>query len=308
VEISEIINWVNSTNPATKVQVSTNEVLDCIPSRTIRIPVDAAKVIASGTVKPQDADKIVPYIDIKLKGASIIKSQLIVLDILAHNEWERPIYFVTGYHSDALGLEEYFQLEGLAYRLVPIKSENKNWLEYGRIDADILYENMMNKFVWGGAKEKGVDIDYNHKRTLAVVKARYNYARLAKTLASEGKNEKAIQVLDYCMQTLPVEKLSYDMYVPDIIEAYFASGGAEKAVDLTNGLSKYYFEKIDYYFRQKPGIISSAEYEIQTSMQYVNRVAETCKANGKIDLAKELNTRMDLYYQSYIKKVQPGMR
>ena len=146
VDISTIIDLVNSDNKATKVQVSANEILDVIPSRTIRIPVDKAKVLASGTVKPEDADKIVPYIDIKLKGNSILKSQLIVLDILAHNNWERPIYYITGYHNDALGLEEYFQLEGLAYRLVPIKSVNKSWLDYGRIDTDILYENMMKKF------------------------------------------------------------------------------------------------------------------------------------------------------------------
>src|SRR5450759_3315715 len=138
VDISTIIDWVNSDNKGTKVQVSTSEILDIIPSRTIRIPVDAAKVIASGTVKPEDAGKIVPYIDIKLKGNSILKSQLIVLDILAHNNWKRPIYFVTGYHNDAFDLEEYFQMEGLAFRLVPIKSQNKNWLEYGRIDTDIL--------------------------------------------------------------------------------------------------------------------------------------------------------------------------
>jgi hypothetical protein len=68
------------------------------------------------------------------------------MDILAHNNWERPIYFVTGYHDDALGLEEYFQYEGLAYRLVPIKSENRSWVDYGRIDPDILYNNIMNKF------------------------------------------------------------------------------------------------------------------------------------------------------------------
>jgi hypothetical protein len=308
VEIAEIIDWVNSTNPATKVQVSSNEALDCIPSRTIRIPVDAAKVIASGTVKPQDSDKIVPYIDIKLKGSSIMKSQLLVLDILAHNDWKRPIYFVTGYHSDALGLEEYFQLEGLAYRLVPIKSENKNWLEYGRVDAAILYENMMNKFVWGGAKEKGVDIDYNHKRTLTVVKARYNYARLGKILAAEGKNEKAIQVLDYCMQTFPIEKLSFDMYVPEVIEAYFASGGTEKGIDLANRLSKYYFEKIDYYFKQKIEILSSGEYEIRTSMDPIGRVAAACKTYGQTALAEELNTKLDSYYKSYLKLVQPGMK
>jgi hypothetical protein len=306
VEISTIIDWVNSENKATKIRVSSTEELDNIPSRTIRIPVDKAKVIASGTVKPEDADKIVPYIDISLKGNAIMKSQLIVLDILAHNDWKRPIYFVTGYHNDALGLEEYFQLEGLAFRLVPIKSQNKSWLDYGRVDADILYDNMMNKFVWGGAKEKGVNIDYNHMRTLTVVKARYNYAKLAKALASEGKNEKGNQVLDYCMQTLPVEKLSFDMYVPDIIEAYFASGGTEKAVDLTKRLSDYYFEKLDYYFRQKSGILSSAEYEIQTALQYISRVSTACKANGKTDVADELTKKIESYYDSYLKLVQPG--
>ena len=91
VDISTVIDWVNSDNKATKVQVSTSEILDIIPTRTIRIPVDAAKVIASGTVRAQDSAKIVPYIDIKLKGNSILKSQLIVLDILAHNNWTFPI-------------------------------------------------------------------------------------------------------------------------------------------------------------------------------------------------------------------------
>ena len=308
VDISTIIEWVKSENQATKVQVSATEELDNIPSRTIRIPVDAAKVLASGTVKPEDADKIVPYIDIKLKGSSIMKSSLVVLDILAHNDWKRPIYFVTGYHSDALGLEEYFQLEGLAYRLVPIKSQNKSWLEYGRVDVDILYNNMMTKFVWGGAKEKGVDLDYNHKRTIMVVKARYNYAKLAKSLAAAGKNEKAVQVLDYCMETFPVGKLSYDMYVPDIVEAYFDAGEKEKAEDLTNKLSAYYFEKLDYYFRQKVAILSSAEYEIETSMQYVSRVANACKANGKTELADKLNSKVNTYYNSFMKALQPNIR
>jgi hypothetical protein len=190
VDINTVIDWVNSENIATKVQVSANEILDIIPSRTIRIPVDAARVIESGTVSREDSARIVPYIDITLRGNSILKSQLIVLDILAHNNWERPIYFVSGYHNDAFGLEEYFQLEGFAYRLVPVKYENKNWLDYGGIKTDVLYENMMNKFVWGGANDTSVYIDYYHNRTLTVLKARLNYARLAKQLAAEGNREK----------------------------------------------------------------------------------------------------------------------
>ncbi|MCX6255766.1 MAG: DUF2723 domain-containing protein [Bacteroidia bacterium] len=311
VDISTIIDWVNSDNKATKVQISSaeiGEVLDIIPSRTIRIPVDKAKVLASGTVKPEDANKIVPYIDIKLKGNSILKSQLIVLDILAHNKWERPIYFITGYHNDALGLEEYFQLEGLAFRLVPIKSQNKNWLEYGRINTDILYDNMIKKFVWGGVKEKGVNIDYNHKRTLIVVKARLNYARLAKALSDEGKNEKAIEVLNYCMEVLPLEKISYDPYMADIIESYFAAGGTEKAVEMTKAFCAYYYERLDYCLKQKPYIINSAEFEIQTAIQYTSRVANACAAYGKPEMAEEINKKLENYYANYINALQSAAK
>ncbi|TAL79302.1 MAG: DUF2723 domain-containing protein [Bacteroidetes bacterium] len=308
VDISTVIDWVNSDNKATKIQISNKEILDIIPTRTIRIPVDAAKVLASGTVKPEDTDKIVPYIDIKLKGSAILKSQLIVLDILAHNNWKRPIYFVTGYHNDALGLEEYFQLEGLTFRLVPIKSQNKNWLDYGRINTDILYENMIKKFVWGGAKEKGVNIDYNHRRTIIVIKARYNYARLAKALSAEGKNEKALEVLNYCMETFPLEKITYDPYVADIIESYFIAGGTEKAVEMTKAFCDYYYERLDYYLKQKPYIINSAEFEIQTAIQYTSRVANACAANGKTEMGEEISKKLESYYADYMKVLKPAAK
>jgi hypothetical protein len=306
VDISTIIDFVKSDNKATKVQVSASEILDIIPSRTIRIPVDKAKVLSSGTVKPEDADKIVPYIDIKLKGNSILKSQLIVLDILAHNNWERPIYFITGYHNDALGLEEYFQLEGLAYRLVPIKSQNKNWLDYGRIDTDILYQNLIKKFVWGGANKKGVDIDYNHQRTIIVVKARLNYARLAKALSVEGKNEKAIETLNFCMNAFPLDKIPYDPYMPDIIEAYFAAGAAEKAVEMTNAFCDYYYKRLDYFLKQKPFIVNASEFEIQTAIQYTSRIANICTANGKPEMGEVITKKLESYYTDYVKVIQPA--
>ena len=306
VDISTIIDFVKSDNKATKVQVSSTEILDIIPSRTIRIPVDKAKVLASGTVNLEDSAKIVPYIDIKLKGNSILKSQLIVLDILAHNNWERPIYFVTGYHNDALGLEEYFQLEGLAYRLVPIKSQNKNWLDYGRINTNILYQNMINKFVWGGANKKGVDIDYNHIRTIIVVKARLNYARLAKALSSEGKNEKAIETLNKCMEALPLEKIPYDPYTADLIEAYFAAGATENAVEMSTAFCDYYYKRLDYFLKQKPYIINSAEFEIQTAIQYTSRVANACVSGGKPEMGEAITKKLEAYYADYVKIVQPG--
>ncbi|MDQ1332077.1 MAG: hypothetical protein QG576_111, partial [Bacteroidota bacterium] len=308
VDISTVIDWVNSENKGTKVQISASEILDIIPTRTIRIPIDKKKVLESGTVKPEDSSRVVPYIDIRLKGSSILKSQLIVLDILAHNDWKRPIYFVTGYHNDALGLEEYFQLEGLAFRLIPIRSVNNSWLDYGRIDTDILYDNIMNKFVWRGANDKKVNIDHNHKRTIIVIKARQNYARLAKALSGEGKNEKALAVLDRCMEVLPLEKLPYDSYVPDLIEACFAAGNTGKAIEMTRNLCDHYYEQLDYYLKQSPYIVFSAEYEIQSAIQNSSRVANFCMTYGNKEISDEINNKLEKYYTTYIGMQKPGLR
>ena len=305
VDISTVIDYVRSDNKATKVQVSPTELLDIIPTRTIRIPVDSAQVIASGVVKPEDAGKIVPYIDITLKGNSILKSQLLVLDILAHNNWKRPIYFVTGYHPDALGLEQYFQLEGLAYRLVPIKSQNNSWVDYGRVDPDILYDNVMTKFVWGGANNPKVNLDYNHIRTLIVIKARLAYAKLAESLASQGKNEKAVEVLNRCLDVLPVSKFPVDPYYTDLIGAYFMAGDSSRAVELTKGMCDYYYKRLDYFLKQDPYVISSAEYEIQSAIQYSSKAAAFCTANGQKELGEEISKKLEGYYAEYISRQQP---
>ena len=171
-----------------------------------------------------------------------------------------------------------------------------------------LYNNLMSKFVWGGSKEKGVNIDYNHKRNLLVIKARYIYARLANALSSEGKNQKALSVLDYCMETFPIEKLSYDMYVPSLIEAYVNAGGIDKATVLTNDLSNYYFKKLDYYLRQKPDILSSSGYEVQSAIQFTSQAAEAIKAGGKTELAEEITRKLESYYTKYVKLVPQAGR
>ncbi|MFO7574847.1 MAG: DUF2723 domain-containing protein [Bacteroidales bacterium] len=297
---SMVIDFVRSDDPAAKIKISPTEEIDYIPTRTIRIPVDREKVIANGTVKPENANMVVPYIDIKLTGHAILKSQLMLIDLLAHNDWERPIYFVSGYHNDAMGLEEYFQLEGTAYRLVPIKSHNNSWLDYGRVDTDILYENMMNRFSWRGAKEPDVYLDYFHKRTLTVIKARYHYARLATELAAEGKMEKAVMVLDRCLTELPFSKLPHDLFTPDLVSACFAAGIDEKALEIAEDGADYFFRRIEYFLAQSPGFVYSSEYEIQIAMQYVSRIADSLVANGYEERGGEMNERLENLYASFL--------
>ena len=294
----EVMKFISSGSDVSKLKFYGEDIW-LIPTRTIRIPVDSAKVLANGTVKPEDADRIVPYIDITLKGSWIMKNQLLVLDILAHNDWDRPVYFVTGQTDDALGLEEYFQLEGLAYRLVPVKGINKSWFEYGRIDTDILYENMMNRFSWKGAGDPDVYIDHYHNRTLTVVRARLNHARLATALVAEGDTARAGQVIDRCLELFPVSKLGYDYYFGDIISASFASGRKENGRELAREFADYYAERAGYLLDQKPSVAFYAGPEIANSLQMLLQAIRISFDNGETGLAEEINARYNELYARY---------
>jgi hypothetical protein len=294
----EVMKFITSGSDVSKLKIY-GEDLWYIPTRTIRIPVDSAKVLANGTVRPEDADKIVPYIDINLKGSWIMKNQLLVLDILANNDWDRPIYFVTGQTEDALGLEEYFQLEGLAYRLVPVKGVNKSWFEYGRIDTEILYDNLMNKFTWRGASDPDVYIDYYHKRTLTVVRARLNHARLARELAAQGDTVRGAKVIDRCLEQFPVSKLGYDFYFGDIISACFATGQKEKAKELSGDFTDYYAERTGYLLDQMPSVAMYAGAEIANGLQMMVQIMRVCFDNGETALAEEINERYNTLYAKY---------
>jgi hypothetical protein len=294
----EVMKFITSGSDVSKLKIY-GEDLWYIPTRTIRIPVDSAKVLANGTVRPEDADKIVPYIDINLKGSWIMKNQLLVIDILANNNWDRPIYFVAGQTEDALGLEEYFQLEGLAYRLVPVKGVNKSWFEYGRIDTEILYDNLMNKFTWRGASEPDVYIDYYHKRTLTVVRARLNHARLARELAAKGDSVRAAKVIDRCLELFPPSKLGYDFYFGDIISASFAAGQMEKARELSKEFTDYYAERTGYLLDQMPSVAMYAGAEIANGLQMMLQVMRVCFDNGETALAEEINGKYNELYARY---------
>jgi hypothetical protein len=110
------------------------------------------------------------------------------------------------------------------------------------------------------------------------------------------------------MDVLPLDKIPYDPYMPDIIEAFFAAGSIDKAVEMTNALCNHYYEQLDYYLEQTPYIISSADYEIQSALQYTSSVAETCINYQKQDLGLGINAKLRAYYSKYLVKQQPAKK
>lgn len=300
VEIKQVIDFIKDDDPRTKFTPQPNVSLDYIPTRNFRLPIDSAKVIRNGTVKPQDSKLILPYIDFRIGRSSILKNEMMQLDILATNDWERPIYYVSGGAEGALHLEDYYQNEGYAYRFVPIRTAGRSFLNYGRIDTDILYENLMNKFKYGRMEQPDVYLDYYNIRTFAVIKLRNNFTRLAEELIKENKKDSAILVLDRIMELAPNNKLPYDLFVPPIVEAYYNCGQKEKANAIAREHLGLLTEELVYYYSLDQKLRQNLDYELRVALQLTQEYVQITDKAGDTDLNQEAEELFSLYYQRYL--------
>jgi len=300
VELKKVIEFIKDDDPRTKFTPQPGMSLDYIPTKNFRLEIDSAKVLSNGTVKPEDAHLILPEIDFHIGKSTILKNEMMQLDILATNEWERPIYFVSGGAEGALQLEDYFQNEGYAYRFVPIRTSGRNFLTYGRIDTDILYDNLMNKFRYGRMEEPDVYLDFYHIRTIAVIKLRNNFTRLAEELLKENKKDSAVQVLDRIMELAPNAKIPYDLFVPPITEAYYNCGQKEKANDIVKEHLDLITEELVYYFSVDADLRQNLDYETRVALQLSQEYVQITDKTGETELNQKAEELFTLYYQRYL--------
>src|SRR5690606_20236352 len=150
---------------------------------------------------------ILKEIRFEIKRPYIMKSDLMILNLLKNFNWERPIYFAVTIGQDFMGLEEYFQLEGLAYRFVPYKADAQK-PDIGEVNSDAMYTNLMTKFKWGNMEKDDVYLDETNRNM--IYNMRNNFARLANQLIKENKKERAIEVLDYAAAIMPDHKIPFN--------------------------------------------------------------------------------------------------
>lgn len=257
--IKDFMNWVDSDSEQTKFksilqkqgadlsQYSESN-LDVVfyPTNKIRIPVNKKNVLESGLVKEKDSALIVDYIDIDLPKSALPKNRILMLDIIANNDWKRPIYFSGGSFDSAeyIWMKDYLQLDGLAYKLVPIKTKNRNSYEMGRIDSDLMYD-IVKQWEWGNSGSP--DIYHDVQTRTQSLSFRGNLARLTEVLIEENKIEKAKDIINIAMENMPVEHFGYYAFVEPFVDGYFKVGETEKARELFNTLKTIYQERLDYY-------------------------------------------------------------
>ena len=297
VELSEAMDFLGSDDVRSKVKVSTGDMMDFLPSRQFHITVDKDKVLETGTVKPEDADQIVDRVSFRIGKSVIGKSEMAVLNMMAANNWERPIYIDHSLvYTGNIFFLDYLQFEGLAYRFVPIRTPRQG-INVGRIDTDILYDNVMNKFVWGNVNDPDIHLDEYNKKQINIMQTRYMFARLADALNREGETEKAEQAIDRMFELFPNDRIPYTYDSFPALEQYYRAGANEKANEVARIMATNSLEMINYFSSLPENLAVSIEDEQNRQIANLRNLVIITRNYKQDDLNKEIDEQLQALIQ-----------
>ena len=278
---------------------SENEELKVIPTDSIVIKVDKEAVRRSGMMIP--GDSIPDYMHISLKGKrALYKKDLMMLEMLAEANWERPIYIAVSVgREEQLGMENHFIQEGLAYRFTPFDSKQTGVT----IDSEKMYDNLMNKFKFGGIDKPGIYIDENAMRMC--YSHRRIFSQLVGQLIKEGKKDKAKAALDYAEKVIPAVNVPYDWQngAVQMAEAYYQLGEMAKADQMMKELADKSVEYMTWYLSldEHRFILSAQEFEYHWAL--LDREVKIMK-QYKSTQAEAYDAKVEELYNLYVGRIK----
>ncbi|WP_428230149.1 glycosyltransferase family 117 protein [Flavobacterium sp.] len=293
--IIDFIDFIK--NPKSTVGLQNGQTIHFYPTNKIRVNVDKDIIIKNKVVNPKYNDSIVPYMDIDIKGSALYKNRLMMLDILANNNWKRPIYFSGGAFDDEdyLWLKDYLQLDGMVYKLVPIKnkpSKDGGPMDMGQIDADKMYDIVM-KWDWGNSDSDKIYHDPETRRNS--ITYRTNLSRLMDQLIAEGKIDKAKNIINLAMTKMPLDKFGYYSLVEPFAGGYYKVGETAKAHDLLNKLVQKYKEDLNYYATLTPGDQTDLAIDIITDIERYRSLLQVMKDNNDLAFYEKHKVTFNTY-------------
>lgn len=283
-----------------------------LPVTQFTLPVNKVNAVKAGIIAPEDLPQTIDQIKIDYKSNSMMKSNMILLDILANFDWKRPISFSSGgiYDPENLFyLGDYLQFDGFSYRLVPIETKEREDGEMGRVVASSLYDVVKN-YKWGNFKNLKVHFDETAQQN--IVGYRSSASRAAEALALQGQKAKALEILDLAAKEIPVAKYNDPRSLSAIVYGYIIAGQDQKGLKLAEELKKGIFEEYDYYQSLSPEEQRFAGKQMRTRpLDYSLVVSSVTDAYTKLgqkekayDYLVSSLTPIDKKFNDFVKELQ----
>ena len=281
-ELSNIIDkWI----------LNDDEALQCFPTDSVVITIDKEAVRRSGMMIAGDSIPDVMHISLKGKRA-VYKSEMMIYEMLCRTNWERPMYVACTVGSDNYGsLGNNFVREGLADRITPFNTKKSGMT----MDTERMYDNLMNKFRFGGLDNPDIYLDetvlrmcYTHRRL---------FATLAMQLMREGKEEKALEVVRYAKEVIPAETVrhNYMSGSMDLARVWLMHGEKQEAEGIVTDIATNACEYLDWYATLNPRVQQSCAQDILYNVYQLSNAVEILESAESANL-KEMEEKLQAYH------------
>ncbi len=292
--LKDALKWVGEDHP---VPLQNGKSLESfLPTRNVYIPVNKRRVIENGTVGIQDTARIADRVAFSLgKGNFLFKGDLAILDILASNAFERPVYFAVTCRPESLhGLDNYFELEGLSLRFIPVKSRGDGkygMVGKGRVDLDVAYKNIMEKFRWGNFDKERLFVDRSYGPSIQTI--RVAMMRLGEELIKAGDTKRAVDIVDKYFEAFPHMNFSFDGNTMIFINMYEQANQHEKALPHIRTLAKETEEQLQFlmYGLTPDELQAGFTQEFSNFQRVKNDLLRVSRESGDKALEEELKAQ-----------------
>ena len=288
-DLKTAIDFILSPDSSTKMKGES-----FIPAKQLFLPIDAQEVIKNKALPEKRASEIIPQINFDLKRR-LTKSELMILELLKENQWKRPIYFAVTVGDDYyLGLNDHFELTGLAYQILPIGVKGAG----PQVNVDEMYDNMMNKFKYGNIADPKVYLDENISRMCHT--HRMMFAQLIGALMAKNDTVRAQKALDYCQKVIPGTTVRHDYVSTQLADYYYKLHQPVKANLIMDAVAKDCVEYLNWYFSLNSEQQNSVSNRIGHNMAVFQQVLRICDEAKQ----KSIMDKYMPYYMDFSKRVK----
>jgi hypothetical protein len=301
VELKEIFDFITSDDPQTKIEMQDGSKLNYLPTKNFKLTVNADEVLKNGVVTADQKSRIADSMEWKFTGNYLTKDNLALIDILAHNNWKRPICFTTTMGStDLNGLQPYLYKEGFVYHLIPFKKDPKNTDQMSKVNSLVMYDNIMNKFKWGNYKHAKYLDEQSVSLFYPVINS--TFLELTESLIREGHHDLALKALQKYDQEMPdiYPSINITQSKYFIIDTAYRLHATEMANRYVNSVANYIADQLNYNYnlmQSSPDDVNAQN--VQFGVSVLNAMATLTKENEQMALNSKLTAQVNDYTSKF---------
>jgi len=290
INLNQYLKMIRDDHPGLQVPTKFGK-YNSVPSKSLFLNIDTADIKSRKIVPEDKVQYITDRMVFNLKKGGLEKNTLMILDLIANNNWERPIYFNnTSLQGVSINLNDYVVQEGNAYRLLPVKNPNPK-SEF--VNTEVMYENVMNKFRYRGLNDPKVYNSIDHRNFALNHRSTFN--SLANALIREGQIEKAKEVLFKSLETIPDNSILFDYTSSQMVKLLYRVGEKEKAKEIATIIGERANEALNYFTEYNVNIGN----ETQKKLLILNDLMNTMKSENENELAQ----KFEEYFIGHYSKV-----